>query len=318
VHLGLQSDPYFTTQNQVEVFTTGTLQRARLPLEATIRITPTMQLTNGLPYDVLGWAIAPPHKEAAAGSAAAATSVAAAAAKAAPVNSTLAAAAAAGAMGSEGSETGAPPAAVTGRGSLELQATPGGGAAGAGGRLAGLQQVWAAVSKKEAELALARLVAGGLHDKQPSARYKDCNQCRACTWFDSGEHQAQDRCTQHSMGSLAAQPMGLLVGTDRSQIDPDPRCFTGVALVPCRCWPSLAEGLHSHTTSSSPTSHASWTATQRVCTHIGGSGQSWVQQPAQSQWHTSTTATGVELCRARPGVGWGKSSQVFLQCLAAA
>lgn len=173
VHLGLQSDPYFTTQNQVEVFTTGTLQRARLPLEATIRITPTMQLTNGLPYDVLGWAIAPPHKEAAAGGAAAAATAAAAAAKAAPADSGMAAvaAAAAGAMGSEGSETGgAPPAAVTGRGSIELQATPGGGAAGAGGRLAGLQQVWAAVSKKEAELALARLVAGGWQHRRTLLR----------------------------------------------------------------------------------------------------------------------------------------------------
>jgi hypothetical protein len=143
IHLGLQSDPYFTTQNQVEVFTPGTLQRARLPLEATIRISPTMQLTNGLPYDVLGWAIAPPHKEPAGGGAAAASSAAAAAAKAVATDSGAAA------MPSAGSETadGAQPAATgSGRRSIELQPVPGG-----------------AASKKEAELALARLVAGGWH-----------------------------------------------------------------------------------------------------------------------------------------------------------
>jgi hypothetical protein len=177
VHLGLQSDPYFTTQNQVEVFSTGTLQRARLPLEATIRISPTLQLTNGLPYDVLGWAIAPPHKEfastastAAGGPGAASAAAAAAQAKAAAASDggsdlrTGSAAAMAASMLSEDSETGRPGgsrgcarAAGEGRGSIELTAPPAGAGAG---RLAGLQQVWAAGNKKEAELALARLVAG--------------------------------------------------------------------------------------------------------------------------------------------------------------
>lgn len=173
VHLGLQSDPYFTTQNQVEVFSTGTLQRARLPLEATIRISPTMQLTNGLPYDVLGWAIAPPHKEFAGASAAAALGTAAAAAQAK-------AAAAEGDMEYRTSSPAAVPsmaasedsdahqrnglharAGPEGRSSIELTGLTGaGGAAGGEGRLAGLQSVWAAGNKKEAELALARLVAG--------------------------------------------------------------------------------------------------------------------------------------------------------------
>lgn len=48
------------------------------------------------------------------------------------------------------------------RRSIELTARPAaaGADAGAGGRLAGLQGVWGAGSKREAELALARLVAG--------------------------------------------------------------------------------------------------------------------------------------------------------------
>lgn len=176
VHLGLQSDPYFTTQNQVEVFSTGTLQRARLPLEATIRISPTLQLTNGLPYDVLGWAVAPPHKEfasatasaAAAGTSGAASAAAQAKAAAADGGSdfrTGSAAVAAASMASEDSETGRPggsrgharAAASDGRTSIELTAPPNGAGVG---RLAGLQQVWGAGNKKDAELALARLLAG--------------------------------------------------------------------------------------------------------------------------------------------------------------
>jgi hypothetical protein len=171
VHLGLQSDPYFTTQNQVEVNSPSTLQRARLPLEATIRISPTMQLTNGLPYDVLGWAIAPPQKEFAGASTAAATTFATAAPQ---VNASMdgggvrdfsagAGAGMAPSMLSENSETsrqsgsGAQDrAGGERRNSVDVPA----GAVPAGGRLFGLQQVWAAGNKRDAELALARLVAG--------------------------------------------------------------------------------------------------------------------------------------------------------------
>jgi hypothetical protein len=173
VHLGLQNDPYFTTQNQVEVPRAGTLRRARLPLEATIRISPTLQLTNGLPYDVLGWAIAPLRKEGAAGNTAAAAAAAAsdrqakAAAERVTEDADAAAAALAGPLGSEASggtlsrpSTGF----AAAQGSREAAAaaaaaaTPAAGA----GKLSGLQQVWTAGSKQEAELALARLVAGGL------------------------------------------------------------------------------------------------------------------------------------------------------------
>lgn len=175
VHLGLQSDPYFTTQNQVEVFSTGTLQRARLPLEATIRISPTMQLTNGLPYDVLGWAIAPPHKEFAGASVAAASGTAAAAAQAKAATAegdmeyrTSSPAAVPSMAASEDSDAGRMAgnglhgrAGLEGRSSIELTGLAGAaGGAGGDGRIAGLQSVWAAGNKKEAELALARLVAG--------------------------------------------------------------------------------------------------------------------------------------------------------------
>lgn len=50
VHLGLQTDPFSTTQNHVEVPRTGQQCRARFPLEAAIRINPVLQLTNALPY----------------------------------------------------------------------------------------------------------------------------------------------------------------------------------------------------------------------------------------------------------------------------
>lgn len=191
MHLGLQSDPYFTTQNQVEVPRSGTLRRARLPLEATIRISPTLQLTNGLPYDVLGWAIAPPHKDVAGSIAAAATAAAAtstlsspekagnftsedsilderaasaAAAKAAPM--AAAAAPSASRRAAAASSTAQAAGGAGRRGSLDLSglpaATASGGAAATDSKLASLQQVWAAGSKQEAELALAKLVAGGL------------------------------------------------------------------------------------------------------------------------------------------------------------
>lgn len=150
------------------MFSAGTLQRARLPLEATIRISPTMQLTNGLPYDVLGWAIAPPQKDF-AGVSAAAASATAAQAKASTDGdgvrdySAGAAAGTAPSMLSEDSETARQlgsgvhdRAGVERRNSVDVPA----GAGAAGGRLAGLQQVWAAGNKKDAELALARLVAG--------------------------------------------------------------------------------------------------------------------------------------------------------------
>lgn len=62
VRQGLQTDPYFTTQNLTEVPRPGTLRKARVALEASIHISPTLQLANGLPYDVLGWALVPPVK----------------------------------------------------------------------------------------------------------------------------------------------------------------------------------------------------------------------------------------------------------------
>jgi len=170
VHLGLQNDPYFTTQNQVEVPRSGSFRRARLPLEATIRISPTLQLTNGLPYDVLGWAIAPPHKEL-AGSAATAVSAPASRPTAATDSgiddrmasgAALDASATSEASGTLGSGTAAPvgPAvAAAGRSSFDLSPAPA-AAGAASSKLSGLQQVWAAGSKREAELALARLVAG--------------------------------------------------------------------------------------------------------------------------------------------------------------
>eukprot|EP00878_Enallax_costatus_P006928 GHUV01007260.1.p1 GENE.GHUV01007260.1~~GHUV01007260.1.p1 ORF type:complete len:2890 (+),score=849.52 GHUV01007260.1:2-8671(+) len=63
VSQGLQTDPYFTTQNLTEVPRSGTLRKARTALEASIHVRPTLQLANGLPYDVLGWALVPPDKD---------------------------------------------------------------------------------------------------------------------------------------------------------------------------------------------------------------------------------------------------------------
>ena len=57
VHLGMQTDPYFTTQNHLEVPRPGNLIRARYPLEAAIRISPVLQLTNALPYLMTGYVI---------------------------------------------------------------------------------------------------------------------------------------------------------------------------------------------------------------------------------------------------------------------
>ena len=42
VHLNLQTDPFFSTQNRVEVPRAGQLRRARLPLEAAVRIWSTL------------------------------------------------------------------------------------------------------------------------------------------------------------------------------------------------------------------------------------------------------------------------------------
>lgn len=41
----------------------GTLRKARTALEASIHVRPTLQLANGLPYDMLGWALLPPNKD---------------------------------------------------------------------------------------------------------------------------------------------------------------------------------------------------------------------------------------------------------------
>ncbi|KAF6253188.1 hypothetical protein COO60DRAFT_1463300 [Scenedesmus sp. NREL 46B-D3] len=163
VHLGLQSDPYFTTQNLVEVPRPGTLRRARLPLEASIHISPTLQFSNGLPYDVLGWALVPPGKEFARSSIGVQQGSRAAdrggsELKQGQQGDAAAAAARSSSLTGDSGIAGAAAAASAAVGQAS--------GSSAAGQLAGLQQVWAAKDRREAELALSRLVAAASSPEQ--------------------------------------------------------------------------------------------------------------------------------------------------------
>jgi hypothetical protein len=132
-----------------------------MPLEAAIRVNPTLQLTNGLPYDVLGWALVPfgkdaslyPHGNKLAGHPP--TPI--------PLNTRLVAGAAgaeppvqkAAAEGGVGVAAAQRVSSSIGSSALQDLAQNGGE-----GKLAGMQQVWGARSKKEAAVALAKVVAG--------------------------------------------------------------------------------------------------------------------------------------------------------------
>eukprot|EP00775_Hariotina_reticulata_P006353 gene6353-6586_t len=167
IHLGLQNDPHFTTQNLVEVPRPGTLRRARMPLEAAIRVSPTLQFTNGLPYDVLGWALVPFGKDA---------SLYAHGNKLAghpphvPLTTRLGtgtagtAPAAAGKMPLQKVVAGAGDGGVAVSAAQRVSSTIGStpqelAQNGTDGRLMGMQQVWGASSKREAAVALAKVVA---------------------------------------------------------------------------------------------------------------------------------------------------------------
>ncbi|WIA12623.1 hypothetical protein OEZ85_006280 [Tetradesmus obliquus] len=164
VHLGLQSDPYFTTQNLVEVPRPGTLRRARLPLEASIHISPTLQFTNGLPYDVLGWALVPPGREFARSSIGAQQGSKAAGRSSSDAKQGDAAAVAAARSSSLTGEASIAGAAAAAAVASAAGAGPAGSAAAS--QLSGLQLVWAAKDRREAELALSRIVAAASSPEQ--------------------------------------------------------------------------------------------------------------------------------------------------------
>lgn len=165
------------TYNMVEVPRPGVLRRARLPLGATINVTPTLQLTNGLPYDVVGWALVPFGRQETAALRGLTLMAAGAGGDTSP--------AAGGGGGQQlpsgggggdggfsdaGSGCGAAPGSGGGGGSPSpiAQAAAAGAAVGSAvaapampsvSLLTGMQQLWAAESRGEAAAALARVVS---------------------------------------------------------------------------------------------------------------------------------------------------------------
>lgn len=201
----------------MEVPRPGTLRRARLPLEASIHISPTLQLSNGLPYEVLGWALVPPGRDLTTGSSGAQQGSSGTADKAGK---------AAGGQGAREkwhlgrddpltgrpSMTGAP-----GVAQAAAAAVAAGGAGSTGEQLAGLQQVWQASGRREAALALSRIVATlgpaqqALHQQStalqhlstPTANTKaQGGRIRRASWFGAGTAAASE--TEGATGRSSA------------------------------------------------------------------------------------------------------------------